>query len=78
MSIKYGDQPAWGTSSGGVPFSVMMKQGGSLGAELGKSSNPQYSLFENLKIPEEILYPMYQRGLGQTWITASGFVDEAK
>lgn len=78
VSISYGDQSAWGTSTGGVPFSVMMKQGGNLGAELGKSSNPQYSLFENLKIPEEILYPRYQRGLGQTWITTGGFVDEAK
>ena len=78
VEIMYGDQRAWGTSTGAVPSFVTYTKESSLGEELGKSSRSSYSLFENLKIPEQILYPRYQRGLGQTWITASGFVDQAK
>ena len=78
VEIRYQDQYAWGTSVGGVPWSVHTSGAQSLGSELSKASNQSYSLFENLSIPDEILYPRYQRGLGQTWLTASGFVDEAK
>ncbi|MGI9473244.1 MAG: hypothetical protein ACR2NZ_17010, partial [Rubripirellula sp.] len=78
VEIRYQDKYAWGTAVGGVPWSVHTSGNETLGSELSKSSDQSYALFENLKIPEEILYPRYQRGLGQTWITSNGFVDEAK
>ena len=58
-------------------FDVEYGEDASLGGEFAKSSNPSYSLFETLQIPPEILYPKYQQGLGVTWLTADGFVDEA-
>ena len=63
---------------GGVPYSLTVREGQTLGGELQKSSSASYSLFENLKIPDEIIYPRYQKGLGQTLLTPSGFVDKAK
>ncbi|QEF98816.1 hypothetical protein Mal15_28730 [Stieleria maiorica] len=75
--IRYRDQYAWGTQQGGVPSFVTFKEGGSLGAELQKSSRASYDMFEDLKLPEELLYPRYQHGLGTTEITINGFVDKA-
>ena len=75
--VTYNGQNAWRTSIGGVPFSVRVGEGQSLGGELQKSSDPSYSLFENLKVPEEVIYPRYQRGLGRTMLTVKGFVDSA-
>ncbi len=76
--ILFEDQSAWSTSMGGVPFSLTIKEGETLGGELQKSSSASYALFESLNIPEEIIYPRYQRGLGQTLLTPNGFVDQAK
>ncbi|QDT08103.1 SHD1 domain-containing protein [Planctomycetes bacterium K23_9] len=76
--VVYRDQNAWRTAMGGVPYSMHLSEGQSLGSELGKSSQPNYALFENLKIPEEIIYPKFQQGLGSTLLTPSGFVDVAK
>ena len=75
--IIYREKIAWSTSAGGVPYSVHLEKGQTLGGELQKAGNPSYALFQNLKIPEEIIYPRYQRGLGQTVLTPRGFVDEA-
>ncbi|MCS7466745.1 SHD1 domain-containing protein [Stieleria sp. ICT_E10.1] len=75
--IRYRDQSAWGTQHGGVPYFVSFKEGGSLGAELQKSSQSSYDMFNDLKLPEELLYPRYQHGLGTTEITVNGFVDKA-
>ncbi|MCA9140158.1 MAG: hypothetical protein KDB00_25475, partial [Planctomycetales bacterium] len=75
--IRYRDQSAWGTQSGGVPFFVTFQEGGSLGTELQKSSQASYDMFNDLKLPEELLYPRYQKGLGSTQITVNGFVDKA-
>ena len=77
-AIRYRDQRAWSTAIGGVPYSMHLREGESLGGELNKSSSPSYALFENLKIPEEVIYPKYQKGLGSTLLTPSGFVDVAK
>lgn len=76
--VVYEDQTAWSTSMGGVPFSLTIREGQTLGGELQKSSDASYSLFESLNIPKEIIYPRYQNGLGQTLLTPSGFVDKAK
>ena len=74
--IRYKDKVAWSTGAGGVPSFVSFKEGGSLGGELQKSSSPGYYLFDDLKLPDELLYPKYQRGLGTTQITIDGFVDK--
>lgn len=75
--IRYRDRSAWGTQQGGVPTFVSFKEGGSLGSELQKSSQASYDMFDSLKLPEELLYPRYQSGLGTTQITVNGFVDKA-
>ncbi|MGB7325216.1 MAG: SHD1 domain-containing protein [Rubripirellula sp.] len=76
-SVVYQDQSAWSTAVGGVPYSVHLSGDQQLGSELQKSSNASYALFDNLKVPEEIIYPKYQRGLGVTLLTIKGFVDIA-
>jgi hypothetical protein len=75
--IRYQDKVAWSTRWGGVPYSMFLREGQSLGSELQKSSNPSYELFDQLEVPEELLYPRYQKGLGTTEITPTGFVDKA-
>ena len=75
--IRYEDKIAWSTRWGGVPYSMLLREGQSLGTELQKSSAPAYDLFDQLKAPEELLYPRYQNGLGKTEITPTGFVDKA-
>jgi len=76
--VVYQVKIAWSTAIGGMPWSVTFREGQTLGGELQKCANPSYSLFENLNVPEEIIYPRYQGGLGQTLLTTSGFVDKAK
>jgi FKBP-type peptidyl-prolyl cis-trans isomerase 2 len=76
--VLYRDKTAWVTAMGGVPYSMHLREGESLGGELSKSSSPNYALFENLKIPDEIIYPKFQQGLGSTLLTPNGFVDVAK
>ncbi len=76
--VVYQDATAWSTSMGGVPYSLTLRKGETLGGELQKSSSASYTLFESLKIPEEIIYPRFQNGLGQTLLTPTGFVDKAK
>lgn len=77
VEIRYRDEYAWGTQQGGVPTFVSFTEGGSLGSELQKSAQSSYDLFNELKLPEELLYPRYQKGLGTTEITVTGFVDKA-
>ena len=77
VEVRYDDKVAWGDSRGGVPMFFQLSRGETVGGKLSESSSPNYSLFENLKIPEEILFPRYQQGLGRTYLTARGFVDES-
>ena len=77
-SVVYDGKPAWSTSAGGVPFSLWLKEGESIRSALNKSSEKTYYLFEKLSIPEMMIYPRYRAGLGQTLLTPTGFVDQAK
>ena len=74
IKVSYREDAAWRISSStGAPGTASNE------AELSKASSensrPNYSLFEDLEIPSELVYPVYIKGLGRTAITSNGFVD---
>ncbi len=76
ISISFRDSQVWSMRTGGVPYSLQVGENESVSGAVAAATQPSYSLFKNPSIPAEILYPQYRNGLGQTAITANGFVDE--
>lgn len=74
--ITFRGQTAWSSGSGGLPYSMYLREGETVQGEVNKSTQPNYSLFERLSTPAEMLYPQYRYGLGKTAITISGFKDQ--
>ncbi|MFO1064315.1 MAG: SHD1 domain-containing protein [Pirellulales bacterium] len=66
----------WGAAMGGVPSSVMVREGESVQSVIGTSSEPSYSLFDGLKFPDKVFDPKYNRGLGSSRITSRGLEDQ--
>lgn len=75
VTITFRGQQAWSTGAGGIPHSLMLREGETVGGKVSDATKPSYYIFEKLKIPAEMLYPQYRNGLGRTSITASGFQD---
>ncbi len=76
ITISFRDSQVWSRGMGGVPYSIQLKENETVSGAVAAATQPSYSLFQNPSIPEEILYPQYRSGLGQTAITANGFVDK--
>ena len=76
VKIMQGEQLAWSTSSGHVPRSFLLGDGESVGRKMSEATKPSYELFENLVVPEEVIYPKFRNGLGRTAITVGGFIDK--
>ena len=76
VSITFRGRSAWRDGRGGIPYSLYLKENESVSQKVNEATQPNYSLFEDLQIPGEMLYPQYARGLGRTSVTANGFKDE--
>ncbi len=76
VSITFRGKRAWSTGAGGIPYSLYLKEGQTVSGEVAKATQPSYHVFENLRIPGEMLYPQYKYGLGRTSITVNGFQDQ--
>lgn len=75
VSISQNGAPLWGTSSGGVPGFISIREGESLEAKLNESSKESYELFKQFSFPERVIAPKYRSGVGTSTITPTGLVD---
>ena len=76
VEITFRGKTAWTTGRGGIPYSIRIRENESVQAKVNESTQPTHTLFRNLQIPGEMLYPQYRYGLGRTSITTSGFRDK--
>ncbi|MDX1925453.1 MAG: hypothetical protein SFV81_02980 [Pirellulaceae bacterium] len=75
VSISQNGTPLWGTSSGGVPGFVSIREGESREAKLNESSKESYELFKPLTFSERVIAPKYRNGVSTSTITPTGLVD---
>ena len=74
ITIFDGEKSAWERKKvNGIPYSINPDK--SAQNQVAQATRPNYLLFENLKLPKEIIAPKYRNGLGHTFITINGFVD---
>ena len=77
VQIIFDGKTAWSDSrSTGVPSGFDLGGGKTVNSQVQNQTQATYSLFENLKLPKEIIYPKFRNGLGRTSITVNGFVDQ--
>ncbi len=72
--VKVNDKIAWrsGTSSGGAPSMIRLKEGQTAQGEVDKWQHPNVAFFDKVDIPESILDPAKKNGLGSTAVTNRG------
>lgn len=77
VQVMFGQQVAWQSSTAtGAPHFMRLAEGESVQDEVNKYQVPNPQFFEKLAIPDRILDPAYERGLGVTRVTADGLVPE--
>lgn len=76
VSITQNGQSLWGTSSGGVPTFLSIRENDSLQEKLNESSKASYELFNTFTFPERVIAPKYRNGVGTSTITPTGLVDK--
>ena len=76
LVIEYEGKTAWRTGSGGSPpHLIMLKEGETTESYLKKLDEPNYALFDQVKMPKKLNKPVGSAvgaGLGSSQITAAG------
>ena len=73
--IEYEGKTAWRQGSGGTPFGLLLRNGETVESRMAKLSEPNYALFDAVKLPKKLNKPLGDRtgaGLGSSTITAAG------
>ena len=77
IQLIHDGKAAWSNRmSNGAPSSMSLGEGETIQSQVQEATKPNYSLFDRLKFPKEIIYPKFRNGLGRTSITVNGFVDQ--